>query len=462
LTIDANAIETLYSLANTLLDQDQFARAQEIYRQILTLRPEHSEAHTNLLFSMNFTGQSVAEYVAEARRYGRMVSTLAGTLPACDPGRKGGAPLRVGLVSGDLREHPVGHFLEGTIANLDRSRVELIAYSTFNVDDAVSARMRSHFSKWTLLPKGDKAAAQMIRADGIDILVDLAGHTGNNRLPLFAWRPAPVQASWLGYFASTGVEQMDYFIADPITTPETHRSAFTEQVWHLPCTRLCFTAPDIHVPVSDLPALSDGVVTFGCFNSLSKMNESVVGVWARLLHAAPQSRLFLKAKQFKSAAVRAQVLARFQDHAIPAHRLVLEGPSTRAEYLAAYGRVDIGLDPFPFTGATTTAESLWMGVPVLTLAGDRLVARQGMGLLTNAGLGNWIATDEDDYIGRAVALASDLPRLALLRAGLRSQVRQSPLFDGARLARDLEDALERMWDVHAATRHFEGRVSGAA
>jgi predicted O-linked N-acetylglucosamine transferase (SPINDLY family) len=269
----------------------------------------------------------------------------------------------------------------------------------------------------------------------------------HNRLPLFAWKPAPVQVSWLGYFATTGVAEIDYFIADPHTLPAGEGKQFTETVWRLPDTRLCFTAPDADVAVAELPALTNGHITFGCFNSLTKINDRVIALWARLLDAVPGSRLMLKAKQLKEALVQDKMRERFAAHGVAADHLLLEGPEARAEYLAAYNRIDIALDPFPFTGGTTTAECLWMGVPVLTLAGDRLVSRQGVGLLANAGLPDWIATDADDYVGKAALHASNPQALAALRRSLRQQVLASPVFDGERFARHLEKALHDMWDA---------------
>jgi len=296
-------------------------------------------------------------------------------------------------------------------------------------------------------PLSDERLAHKIREDRIDILIDHSGHTAHNRLPMFAWKPAPVHVSWLGYFATTGVAAMDYLIADPWTLPESEEANFTEKIWRLPQTRLCFTAPDVDLPVPPLPALENGTITFGCFNNLTKMNDSVVALWARILTAVPRSRLFLKAKQLGEASVKQSIVERFAGHGIHSERLTLEGRSPRPEYLAAYQRVDIGLDPFPFPGGTTTAESLWMGVPVLTLAGERFLARQGVGLLMNAGLPDWIAADPEDYVARAVSHAGELHRLAALRSGLRAQVLASPIFDAPRFARHFEAALRGMWQA---------------
>jgi protein O-GlcNAc transferase len=288
--------------------------------------------------------------------------------------------------------------------------------------------------------------AQRIREDHIDILIDLAGHTGHNRLPLFAWKPAPVQVNWLGYFATTGVAAIDYLIADPWTLPETEEQNFTETIWRLPETRLCFTPPNVSIDVAPLPALERGYVTFGNFNNLAKMNDEVVFLWARILNAIPNSRLTLKTQHFNDPSVQENVFTRFEVHGVKRVQLILEGYAPRSDYLAAYNRVDIALDPFPYTGGTTTVEALWMGVPVLTLAGKQFLARQGVGLLMNAGLSDWVASDTEEYLEQAVAQANNLQHLASLRAGLRQQLLSSPVCDAQRFAQHFETALRSMWE----------------
>jgi predicted O-linked N-acetylglucosamine transferase (SPINDLY family) len=293
--------------------------------------------------------------------------------------------------------------------------------------------------------KSDEAAARLIHSDSIHVLVDLSGHTAGNRLPIFAWKPAPVQVSWLGYFATTGIAAIDYLIADPWVLPETEEAYFTEKIWRLPETRLCFTSPDVDVEVSLLPALSNGYITFGCFNNLSKMNDDVVALWAKVLGSVPDSRLLLKAKQFVNGLVSKNTIDRFAAHGINSNRLILENPELRDKYLAAYHRVDIALDPFPYPGGTTSVEGLWMGVPVLTLAGERFLSRQGVGILMNVGLPEWIATDADDYVARAVSHAADLQHLSDLRSRLRQLVLASPIFDAPHFARNFEASLRGMW-----------------
>ncbi|WP_411879208.1 tetratricopeptide repeat protein [Polaromonas sp. YR568] len=446
------------NLGGVLKDIGRLAEASKTLHQALTIDPDSVLAHNNLLFIHNYVADLPAgQLLADAKRFGEVAERLAQPRTKWqnppDPERV----LRVGFVSGDLSGHPVGFFLEGVLkalASRPGGRLELFAYPTFTCDDETSARLRACCKSWhSVVGLSDEALAQRITEDGIDILIDLSGHTAHNRLTMFAWKPAPIQVSWLGYFATTGVAAIDYFIADPWTLPPDQEVNFSEQIWRLPETRLCFTAPAEDVAVGPLPALANGYVTFGSFNNLSKMNDAVVTLWAQVLNAVPDSRLFLKYQQLGEASVRQNTRDRFAAHGIKPERLIFESYASRSSYLATYQRVDIALDPFPFPGGTTTAEALWMGIPVLTLAGERFLSRQGFGLLMNAGLPEWIATDTRDYLARAVSHAGDLQRLASLRRGLRQQVLDSPVFDASRFARRFETALHEMWQKWCARHH---------
>ncbi|MBX9958607.1 MAG: tetratricopeptide repeat protein [Burkholderiaceae bacterium] len=449
---DPGYVDAYANLGGVLKDLGQVEEALNMMIRGLEIDPESLLCHNNLLFIQNYLAeQSGEQLLADARRFGEVAARLAKPYTDWpnppDPAR----PLRVGLVSGDLGHHPVGFFLEGVLSELTTragDRLAFFAYSHRLEEDATSQRLRACCQGWLkTLGLSDEALARRIRDDRIDILIDLAGHTSGNRLAMFAWKPAPVQVSWLGYFATTGVAAMDYFLADPWTLPPEQEPFFTEQVWRLPETRLCFTPPDSQAQVNVLPALARGYVTFGCFNNLSKMNDAVVRLWAQVLQAVPNSRLLLKYRQLADASVRQRTAERFALHGISAQRLVFEGHSSRSDYLAAYHQVDIALDPFPFPGGTTTVEALWMGVPVLTLQGDRFLARQGVGLLMNAGLPEWVAADAQGYVRRASAHASDLPALAALRSRLRQQVLASPIYDAPRFAQHFETALRSIWQL---------------
>lgn len=448
--IAPDMVEGLSNLGNVLNDLGRFDEAEPVFRRALKINPAFLPAHNNLLFCLNYTGRPAAETRKQAEVFGHMVESGVPCLDTAPLLAIRPARLRVGLVSGDLRRHPVGYFLETILSSLNPDRIEIIGYPTWNHTDAVTNRLRANMAEWTPLSGlSDDAAAARIRADGVHVLIDLAGHTAQNRLPIFARKPAPLQVAWLGYFATTGLSRMDYILGDPQVTPDHEAGHFTEAVWRMPNTYLCFTAPDVTVDVGPLPALTQGAVTFGSFNKVAKLNDAVVASWARVLHAVPGSRLLLIAHFMLDAAVRQGTINRFAAHGIPSDRLVLQGPTSRGDLLAAYNRVDIALDPFPFTGGATSAEALWMGVPVLTRKGDHFIAHQGETLLTNAGLTDWIARDDDDFVAKAVAATADLDALAALRAGLRAQVLASPLFDAPRFARQWEDALWQMWTRRA-------------
>lgn len=442
--------EAHMNLGIALKDLGRLDEALVSIRRALEIDPDYAVAYDNLLFIHNYLGNQPASLMLEeARRYGEVVAKAARPFTAwpnsADPDRC----LRVGLVSGDLCNHPVGYFLVGVLEALisqAANRVELFGYANRFSDDETGKRIRACCQGWhSVVGLPDDILAKLVREDGIDILIDLSGHTAHGRLPVFAWKPAPVQVSWLGYFATTGVAEMDYFIADPWTLPPSEEAYFTERVWRLPETRLCFTPPEVELEVGPLPTLSKGYVTFGCFNNLTKMNDAVVALWARVLANVPNSRLFLKSQQIREPLIRKSIAERFAAHGIDSNRLILEEYVPRASYLAAYHQVDIGLDPFPYPGGTTTVEALWMGVPVLTLTGERFLSRQGDGLLMNAGLPEWVASSPDDYVARAVSHASDLQRLAALRNGLRQQVLASPIFDAKRFAMHFENAMRNMW-----------------
>lgn len=447
LKIKPDHAEILNNLGNTLLDMNRQDEALDYYQRALKVDPEYLKARSNLLFSMNHSLKCTPEhYLAEARQYGRIVSNKVTSRFTRWSSELKPDRLRIGFVTADLRNHPVGYFLESVLGQLCSSSVDLIAYPTSHKADELTARIKPYFSAWKpLYGKGDEAAASLIHDDGVHILIDLSGHTQHNRLPIFAWKPAPIQASWLGYFATTGVAEIDYIIGDPYVSPDSEAGHFTEKIWRLPECYWCFSEPPVPIEVSPLPAKAKGYVTFGCFNNLTKMNDTVVAVWARILAAVPESKLFLKCSQLNEPAMRKRVLSRYAEHGIEAERLILEGSSPRVEYLACYHRMDIALDPFPYPGGTTSMESLWMGVPVITRRGDRFLSHAGETIAYNAGLSEWVATSEDDYLTKAISFASNPGYLARLRDGLRQQVLAAPLFDAVRFAGNFEKAMWGIW-----------------
>ncbi|MBV8391582.1 MAG: hypothetical protein JOY81_00220 [Alphaproteobacteria bacterium] len=283
----------------------------------------------------------------------------------------------------------------------------------------------------------------MIQTDAIDLLIDVSGHTAGNRLSLFALRPAPVQASWLAYLDTTGLATMDYFLTDRFIVPEEDEGSYSEKVLRLPDMHLCLARDEMDVPVS--PPSPDGPLTLGSFNNWAKVSDATIALWSRVLAELPGSRLMLRTGALNSQDVRRAAVARFEAQGISADRLILEGGAPRRALLASYNKVDIALDPFPYTGCTTTVEALWMGVPVVTLRGKRSVARASEGILTTAGLPHLVATDAESFVATVKGLAQDRAGLAALRRSLRAKVAESPLFDCARFARALEGLYREMW-----------------
>jgi len=435
------------NLGETLTALGRMEEAEACFRRALQINPDDPEVVSSLLFDMNYTARHHSELLAEACLFGQMAAAKAVKLfsawqCALQPKR-----LRVGLVSGDLHQHPVGYFLENILARINPSRIELVAYSSDGIEDDLTARIKPFFTAWkSLAGLTDEAAARMIHADGIHVLLDLSGHTAQNRLMMFAWKPAPVQASWLGYFATTGLAEMDYLLADEVGVPPALQGQFTEKIWYLPDTRLCFTPPVTDLEVTQLPALQTGQFTFGCFQNLLKINDGVLSLWREILQRVPGSRLRLQYKQLEEKEIVELFIRRLQGVGIDPERVSLHGIVPREAYLAAHAEVDLLLDTFPYPGGATTCDGLWMGVPTLTLAGNTLISRQGASLLSAAGLSDLIADSEVEYVEKAVAIAHDPAKLAELRAGLRRQVQASPLFDAPRFAGHFEAALWGMWE----------------
>ena len=433
-----------YNRGNALRDMARLDDALAAYDTALRLRPDYADAHSNKLLALHYGAfDARGAIAAQARAFGASVNR-AGTPQAFVNAPVPDRRLRIGYVSGDLRRHPVGYFLQSVLRNHASDAVEVFCYSNNLKDDDLTASFQSEADHWRRL-RGltDEAAASLIRADAIDILVDMSGHTALNRLPLFARRPAPVQVSWLGYFGTTGLTAMDYVLADRFVVPPGEEDAFTEQVWRMPGSYLCFMPPDMDVPVRSRDV--QGPVTFGSFNNLAKLSPHTVSLWARVVQSVPQSRLLLKTSQLADAAVCQAVRERFAGHGIEADRLVLEGPSPRADLLASYNRVDIALDPYPYGGGTTTAEALWMGAPVVTLRGGTWTGRVSESILSTVGLSDLVAGSQEAYVDIAAKLAADQDRRTALHATLRSRLADSPFCDGAGFTRQLEDACRGMW-----------------
>ncbi len=426
----------------------EIAEALASYRRALELQPGSADTHSELLLTLNYSAAHDAEAVFEEhRRYGeRHVQPT----PAPAPDRSWPRRLRIGYLSPDFCSHVVSCFSLPVIARHDRDRFEVCCYHAGQVNDAVTEGLRALADRWVpCAAMSDEQIVERIRADRVDILVDLAGHTAHHRLGVLARRAAPLQATWIGYPNTTGLRAVDYRISDaradpPGVTDRLH----SERLLRLPRTFLCYRpGPEIR-PGAPLPGTRPGQVTFGCFNNFQKLSDPFFAAAARLLQEVPDARLLLKAKPLKFPSVAARVRERFAAAGIAAERVILRPwePGV-TDHLAAYGAVDIALDSFPYNGTTTTCEAMWMGVPVVTLEGDRHASRVGSSLLHSVGLGELVARDAGDYVRIAAALAADRPRLAALREGMRERLRASPLMDERGFVSDLEGALLEAWQA---------------
>ena len=445
----------LNSLGNAFLAQSDFERAEACYRRCLETNPADLRARSNLLMLLNYLPETDPQAVrAEDLEWGRVAQARTPRLPPAALEPATGRRLRVAYLSSDFREHSVASFIEPVLRHHDRALFEVCCYSDLPTPDATTQRIRETVDLWRDITKlTDAEAARLIRDDRIDILFDLAGHTGNNRLGIFAAQPAPRQVTWIGYPNTTGLATIGWRITDAVADPQGEDAYYSESLLRLPGSFLCYQPPADAPTVAPLPAQTNGYVTFGSFNNYSKLNSGVLRLWAEVLKQVPGARLLLKCPALTDAGVQAHVRAEFEALGVVPERLELLGHTRgRADHLALYGRIDIALDTFPYNGTTTTCEALWMGVPVVSLAGRHHAGRVGGSLLTAAGLAGWLADTPEAFVAIARSRADDIPALVRLRASLRGQVQSSPLCDATGFTRHLETTLLQAWQSTVAER----------
>jgi len=435
------------NLGNVYSQMGHIGDAEKAYADALEAKPDYPVAHSNYVLNLNYwPDRSVEDVFQEHRSWAARYEPVPS--PVLPPRQRGeNDRIRIGYFSPDFKRHPVAHFLAPILQAHDRSRFEIFCYAEVPSADSNTAKfmeMSDHW-RWTHT-QSDDDLYRTIREDDLDLIVDLAGHTGNNRLPVIARRVAPVQVSWLGYPNTTGLETMDFRFSDAIADPEGDADRFcSETLYRLPETFLCLALENEPLPAMHPPSVDAGYITFGSFNNLSKMNEPLVDAWAEVLRRVPSSRVVLKCRQLADDQVRDRYRSLFVDRGIEAHRVeLIAWIPDRTSHLTAYAPIDIALDTFPYTGTTTTCEAMWMGVPVITLRGDRHAGRVGASLVSTIGHTELIAEDMDSYINLAVDLSSDSDRLATYRAALRNDMAQSPLCDVGTFTRALEDAYRDM------------------
>jgi predicted O-linked N-acetylglucosamine transferase (SPINDLY family) len=445
--IDAESAEYHSNLGNVLMEVGRPRDALASYARALELKPRLDATHSNLIFTLDLMEGSDLEQQQRARRnwHELHAAKFAAQIPPHhnrpDPGRK----LRLGYVSADFRHHSAYHAFAPLIVLHDRAGFEVYCYSGVKREDDATERLKKAAGAWrSTLGMSDDALAEQIRADGIDILVDLSGHSAGNRLLVFARKPAPVQITAWGHATGTGLAAMDYFFSDRIAVPEEVRGLFAEQVIDLPCA-LCYEPPEYLPEIAPLPALEGKPVTYGCVNRLEKITDQVISLWGRIMNGAPAARLLVKDKNFDDAHVRERFLARLRAAGISAERVVLAGPSPHAQHLKIFAQIDVGLDPFPQGGGISTAEALWMGVPVVALMGRTPPSRYTPSILGQVGLSDWVATSEAEYVKIALDRGRELPSVAKIRAELRDRLRASPFGDLRAYTRAVEQTYRNLW-----------------
>jgi predicted O-linked N-acetylglucosamine transferase (SPINDLY family) len=453
LVLKPDYVDAQNELGGTLLNFGNLPEAIATFRRALALNPDAVGAHSNLLFCLHYEADiDLDALFAEHQRWGEQhAQPLAASIRAHtnvpDPERA----LRVGYVSPDFRQHSVAFFMEPVLRAHDHKALEVICYANVKRADVdgVTERLKGLGHGWCdIANMRDEDVAERIRADGVDILVDLTGHTDRNRLMVFARKPAPVQVTYLGYPDTIGLSAMDYRLTDAWADPPGQTERFhTEELLRLPGGFLRYRPTPDSPDVGDLPARATGHITFGSFNNAAKINARVIALWSMILQAVPSARLIMKAPHLAVfGGSRGHFQALFEQHGVAPERVEMIGrvPSSTA-HLELYNRIDIGLDPFPYNGTTTTCEALWMGVPVIVLAGKTHAGRVGVSLLSNVGLPELIADTPEAYVERAVSLARDLDRLETLRRSLRRKMEQAPLTDATGFTRQLETAYREMW-----------------
>lgn len=442
-------VDLLRGLGDTLLKLGDPRGALARYRRVLVIQPGNVPVWSSYLSMLNyFDDVTPTEKAAAARQFGARLEAAVPMLPAISPAPREDRKLRIGFVSGDLRDHSVSLFLLGILPALRALGDDLYAYSSLRGADATTERLQQHFAGWRdIADLNDADAAAQIRSDRIDILIDLSGHSKGHRLTLFAQRPAPLSATWLGYPATTGLRRIDYVIADRNALPPAIEPLFTERPLRLPDSFLCFTPHVFEPPEYAL----GGPVTFGSFNTALKLSDGCVAAWARILERVPEGRLLLKDWRMTSDSARTAIEDRFAAQGVNRERLTILGrTATRDDHIRLYGGMTMALDPFPYSGTTTTMEALTAGVPVLTLDAGGFATRVGASLMRTAGLGDWVATDVDDYVDRAVRLVAEAQRPEL-RQQIRNQVLASPLCNAPRFAAALHAALHAAWRGEVAS-----------
>jgi protein O-GlcNAc transferase len=456
LRLNPNSAATLSNLGSALGHQGKLDEGEECLRRAIQIEPKYLSACQTLIMMMNYNSRHDAQTIcSEHLKFARhFAEPLFSTIIPHANIRNTKRRIKIGYVSSDFKQHSVSYFIEPVMAAHNRNQFQLFCYSNVTIHDEVTMRFQNYADKWrNILKMSDEQATQLIRNDAIDILIDLAGHSSNNRILLFARKPAPVQVTWIGYPATTGISTIDYKIVDEYTDPPgMTEMSYTEKLIRLQESFLCYIpdkkSPEINIP----PFLTSGHITFGSFNNFAKVSPEILSLWIDILHALPDAHLMMKARSFSDKMTRDYVRDIFIKERINTERIeLMSWEPSLSEHLRKYNEIDIGLDTFPYNGTTTTCEAMWMGVPVITFAGNTHASRVGKSLLSNVGLSELVAKTTDEFISIAIGLAEDSKRLQSLRENLREMMIHSSLCDAERFTKNLEMCYHQIWEKWCTT-----------
>ena len=444
---------TFNNLGTLYFEVGELDSSFECFEKAISIDKYNTRFYSNFLSIIPFFKKDLNFYKDHAKKYRESIKTIDNNL--LDPLVIGkdfkNKKIKLGFLSSDFRAHPTGYFLLDMMREIyKRNNIELYAFSDSNFKDSYTRELKSYFHSWHEVDSlEDIKLINIIRNLGINILVDMQGHTYGNRLQIFAYKAAPVQISWASYLASTGIKEIDYVIGDNTVTPVDDKKYYVEKIFCLPKIWCSLSTSDIFsINPSSLPALKNGFITFGCFNNVFKINDDVINVWSQILNKVPSSKLFIKSNRFRNQYFLNKFYDKFKKNNISEERLILETDSSREKLLFDYNKIDIALDTFPYTGGTTGLELSWMCVPLLTKRGDSFISRCGESINLNLNMKEWIADDNEDYINKAIEYTQDFDKLNKIKLNLIKTSRKSIIFDSNLFSKQFEDAINEIWRIY--------------
>jgi predicted O-linked N-acetylglucosamine transferase (SPINDLY family) len=441
ISIDSEVAEYYNNYGNILKDEGDYFDAINLYKKALEINNNDMKIHSNLIFCLNYHTDLKDDGKKEVEKYSKIMRSNGKKNSRLIDNKK----IRIGFVSADLYKHPVSYFLKTVLKNINKERYEIYTYYNNTIEDEETINIKKYVNNWVNINfKKDIEVVSLIEQDNIDILIDLSGHTAGNRLGVFTYKPAPIQITWLGYCATTGIKEIDYLIADECVIPRNEEKYFTEKILRMPDVYFCFSKPEFDIKVEQLPAIKNGFITFGCFNNASKITDDLIIVWSEILKSIENSKIILKSKQFNDDIYVEKIINIFEKNDVNKNKITFLKSSERNNYLRQYNLIDISLDTFPYPGATTTIESLWMGVPVVAIKGNSFLSRNGETILLNSGMENWISQDKNDYINKAIKYKNDIESLSVLRKELRTKLINSNIFNDLKYIKNYEILLEKI------------------